>query len=107
MGGVSTIHQQLPEGMFSHLPYRYLESRMSKDRILIADDEADIALILKLQLEDAGYRTVRAKDGVEALEMLAKESFELILLDIKMPRMDGIEVLKRVRCTYPSMVVVM
>jgi len=80
---------------------------MSKDRILIADDEADIALILKLQLEDAGYRTVRARDGVEALEMLAKESFELILLDIKMPRMDGIEVLKRVRSSYPSMVVVM
>jgi len=84
-----------------------MESRMSKDRILIADDEADIALILKLQLEDAGYRTVRARDGVEALEMLAKESFELILLDIKMPRMDGIEVLKRVRSSYPSMVVVM
>lgn len=84
-----------------------MESRMSKDRILIADDEADIALILKLQLEDAGYKTVRAKDGVEALEMLAKESFELILLDIKMPRMDGIEVLKRVRCSNPSTVVVM
>lgn len=80
---------------------------MSKDRILIADDEADIALILKLQLEDAGYKTVRVRDGVEALEVLAKESFELILLDIKMPRMDGIEVLKRVRISYPSMVVVM
>ena len=45
-----------------------------KDKILIADDETDIALILKLQLEDAGYRTVRVKDGVEALEALARES---------------------------------
>jgi len=80
---------------------------MARDKILIADDETDIALILKLQLEDAGYRTVRVKDGVEVLEALAKESFELLLLDIKMPRMDGLQVLKIARESYPSMVVVM
>lgn len=80
---------------------------MVRDKILIADDETDIALILKLQLEDAGYRTVRVRDGVEALEMLAKEEFELLLLDIKMPRMDGLQVLKLARETYPAMVVVM
>lgn len=80
---------------------------MVRDNILIADDEADIALILKLQLEDVGYRIVRAKDGVEVLETLAKESFELLLLDIKMPRMDGLQVLKKVKVEYPSMVVVM
>ena len=80
---------------------------MARDKILIADDETDIALILKLQLEDAGYRTARVKDGVEALEMLAKEEFELLLLDIKMPRMDGLQVLKRAREAYPAMVVVM
>jgi len=68
---------------------------MVKNKILIADDEADISLILKLQLEDAGYSTVRVKDGVEALEALARESFELLLLDIKMPRMDGLQVLKQ------------
>ena len=70
---------------------------MEKDRILIVDDEPDIALILKLQLEDAGYRTVRAQDGVEALEIIRREAFALILLDIKMPRMDGLEVLSRIR----------
>jgi len=70
---------------------------MEKDKILIVDDEADIALILKLQLEDAGYRTVRAQDGVEALEMVGREQFSLIMLDIKMPRMDGLEVLSRIR----------
>ncbi len=84
-----------------------MESLMVRDRILIADDEMDIALILKLQLEDAGYKTVRVKDGVEALEMLAKEEFELLLLDIKMPKMDGLQVLKRAREAYPAMVVVM
>jgi PAS domain S-box-containing protein len=70
---------------------------MNRDRILIVDDEADIALILKLQLEDAGYRTVRAKDGVDALERMDREPFDLVLLDIKMPRMDGIQVLDRIR----------
>ena len=69
---------------------------MNKDKILIVDDEPDIALILKLQLEDAGYTTVRARDGIGALECLARERFELILLDIKMPRMDGIQVLERI-----------
>lgn len=77
------------------------------DKILIADDETDISLILKLQLEDAGYRTVRVRDGVEALEALAREQFELLLLDIKMPRMDGLQVLKRAREAWPAMVVVM
>ena len=70
---------------------------MQKDRILIVDDEPDIALILKLQLEDAGYQTVRARDGVEALEAIERERFTLIMLDIKMPRMDGLEVLSRIR----------
>jgi two-component system, OmpR family, phosphate regulon sensor histidine kinase PhoR len=69
---------------------------MSKDKILIVDDEPDIALILKLQLEDAGYQTVRARDGVEALEAIGQEAFALIMLDIKMPRMDGLEVLSRI-----------
>jgi two-component system, OmpR family, phosphate regulon sensor histidine kinase PhoR len=69
---------------------------MNRDKILIVDDEPDIALILKLQLEDAGFKTVRARDGIEALECLARETFELILLDVKMPRMDGLQVLSRI-----------
>ncbi len=80
---------------------------MNKDKILIVDDEADIALILKLQLEDTGYKTVRARDGIEALEHIDREKFALILLDIKMPRMDGMQVLARVRQDYPDMGVVM
>jgi PAS domain S-box-containing protein len=80
---------------------------MSKEKILIVDDEADIALILKLQLEDIGYKTVRARDGFEALEHIGRDKFNLILLDIKMPRMDGLEVLDRVRKDFPDMGVVM
>jgi len=76
-------------------------------RILIVDDEVDIALILKLHLEDSGFRTARARDGLEALEQVRRESFDLVLLDIKMPRMDGIEVLERLMADHPEMAVVM
>jgi hypothetical protein len=67
-----------------------------KQRILIVDDESDIALILKLQLEDAGYETLRARDGLEALAMLERETFDLVLLDIRMPRLDGMGVLRHI-----------
>ncbi|AAR33343.1 response regulator [Geobacter sulfurreducens] len=80
---------------------------MSGYKVFIVDDEADIALILKLQLEDAGYRTMRARDGIEALDALERESFDLVLLDIRMPRMDGIEVLERIRDRWPDLVVIM
>ena len=80
---------------------------MVKNKILIADDEADIALILRLQLEDAGFTTVRARDGAEALEMLGREDCELLLLDIRMPRVDGMQVLDRVRKERPELAVVM
>ncbi|SNB47272.1 response regulator [Geobacter sp. DSM 9736] len=80
---------------------------MNKDVILIVDDEPDISLILKLQLEDAGYRTIRARDGIEALDYLAKQKFSLMLLDIKMPRMDGLQVLARAHTEYPEVAVVM
>ena len=80
---------------------------MRRERILIVDDEADIALILKLQLEDAGYVTERARDGVEALDSLARDGFDLTLLDIKMPRLDGMQVLARVRNDYQDLAVVM
>lgn len=78
-----------------------------KSRILIVDDEPDIALILKLHLEDQGYETERARDGVEAIERLEREQFDLMLLDIKMPRMDGIRVLEKLRDLRPDQAVIM
>ncbi len=80
---------------------------MEKNKILIVDDEPDIALILKLELEDAGYFTVAARDGIEALDFLGRDSFALILLDIKMPRMDGMEVLGRIKESAWDVAVVM
>lgn len=78
----------------------------AKQRILIADDETDIALILKLQLEEEGYETCRARDGQETMALLEKELFDLVLLDIRMPRLDGIEVLKRLKAQERDVAVV-
>jgi two-component system phosphate regulon sensor histidine kinase PhoR len=80
---------------------------MKNAKILIVDDEADIALILKLQLEDDGYCTMRARDGFEALDLLNREDFSLVLLDIKMPGMDGIQVLEKLHSAHPEMAVIM
>ncbi len=77
------------------------------ERILIVDDEPDIALILKLHLEDAGYRTVCAQDGDQALAILAEEEFDLVLLDFRMPRMGGVEVLQRIRESGSDVAVIM
>jgi two-component system, OmpR family, phosphate regulon sensor histidine kinase PhoR len=80
---------------------------MKNTKILIVDDEADIGLILKLQLEDAGYSTMQTRDGLSALDLLNREDFSLVLLDIKMPGMDGIKVLEKLHKSHPDMAVIM
>lgn len=68
-------------------------------RILIVEDEMDIVQFLKLELEHEGYSTAYALDGREGLSMAENESFDLILLDISLPSLNGIEVLRRLRQT--------
>ena len=68
-----------------------------KDRILIADDEAEIRSLIRLYLENEGYEVLEASDGPEALEKAEHECPDLILLDIMMPRMDGFHVLRKIR----------
>ncbi|HEY3308197.1 MAG TPA: response regulator [Desulfuromonadaceae bacterium] len=79
----------------------------ANDRILIVDDEPDIALILKLHLEDAGYSTAWAQDGKKALAMLAEGEYSLVLLDIRLPRLGGVEVLRCVRESGNNVAVIM
>ena len=78
-----------------------------EERILIVDDEAMICSILSRRLAQEGYVCVTAKNGREALSLFYKETFSLIITDIKMPEMDGIELMKRVRTVNPSMIVIM
>ncbi len=66
-------------------------------KILICDDERDIVAALKIYLENAGYETLCAYNGREALSILEKEEVHLLLLDLMMPEMDGVETTRRIR----------
>ena len=68
-------------------------------RILLVDDEQAILTLLSYPLAQDGYEVVRASDGVEALERFAESDFELVVLDVTMPHMDGLEVCRRLRAT--------
>lgn len=63
-------------------------------RILIMEDEKAMARALELKLKHAGFEAVAVFDGEQGLELLAKESFSLILLDLVMPKVDGFKVLE-------------
>jgi len=76
-------------------------------RLLIVDDELVVRDSLKEWLEDEGFQADTAESGTEALEKLTKERFNMMLLDIKMPGMDGVEVLKRSKEINPELPVVM
>lgn len=62
-----------------------------KARVLVVDDEAKVLRITKLALEKAGYLVTTANDGVEALETLRAEPFDVLVTDVNMPRMTGEE----------------
>ncbi len=68
-------------------------------RILAVDDEKPIAQLLKLSLRRAGYECICAYDGLEAADLIEKESFDLILLDIMLPGLDGFELMEYIRST--------
>lgn len=79
----------------------------AKNRILVVDDEDALRTVLSSELEGEGYIVQMAGDGDEAIKILEKNSFDLILLDIKMPTVDGFEVLKFVKQHSPTTKVIM
>ncbi len=70
---------------------------MDKLKILVVDDEPQFVELIKMRLEDDGYDVVTAFDGREGLEKVKSESPDAVLLDILMPGLDGIKVLKKIR----------
>jgi CheY-like chemotaxis protein/phosphoribosyl 1,2-cyclic phosphodiesterase len=69
----------------------------TRPRILVAEDDDGVAETLKSVLEDDGYEIRRARDGVEAVNLLGEVPFDLVLLDLEMPGMDGFDVCRAVR----------
>ncbi len=69
---------------------------MMKEILIVEDNPMNMELILDL-LEFYGHRVTEAEDGIKALERLAERKFDLILLDMQLPKMDGLEVLDRIK----------
>lgn len=66
-------------------------------RLLVTDDEEVLRMLIVDTLEDEGYEINEACDGEEALQMQAEDDYDLVILDYMMPKMTGIEVLKKIR----------
>jgi DNA-binding NtrC family response regulator len=75
---------------------------MSKGKILVIDDEDIVRLSCSRSLVPEGYELKMAKNGPEGLKMLEEETFDLVLTDLKMPNMDGIEVLGTIKEKWPK-----
>ena len=72
---------------------------MSAQRVLVVDDEANMRRVLEIMLSRRGYRTLSAEDGQRALDLLQQETVDLVISDLRMPGMNGIELLRRLRET--------
>ena len=79
---------------------------MPSSRILVIDDEAAIRDSLRMTLEYEGYEFIGAATGQEGLALAEREAPDLVLLDVKMPGMDGLEVLDRLRSVNETLPVV-
>lgn len=82
------------EQVLFQLPFRRI--KMSK-KILLIEDDKDIINLVKHYLEKDGYRTLEAIDGVKGLDVLKKEKVDLAILDVMLPELNGIDVLKRIK----------
>ncbi len=76
-------------------------------KILVADDEMSIRLLYSEELKEEGYEVYMASNGREALEVVEKIPLDLVILDIKMPEMDGIEALRQIKEKRPDLPVVL
>jgi len=79
---------------------------MSKGKILVIDDEDIVLKSCHRALTPEGYDVKTAKSGVEGLKMLENELFHVALIDVKMPDMDGMEVLKKIKERWPDVIVI-
>lgn len=74
--------------------------------ILLADDCKNIREYCRREFEDEGYRVIVARDGMEVLQMMARIQPDIVVLDICMPGLDGLETISRINAAYPEAIVV-
>ena len=76
------------------------------EKILIIDDNNDICLLLERFLSKQGYKTASVQRGDDGLVLLRKEAFELVICDFKLPDIDGLEMLRRIKVMHPFTAVI-
>ena len=76
-------------------------------KILLADDDHSVRRVIQFKLQKAGYDVMAAEDGLQAMEHLRKDRFDLLLADIRMPRMDGLELLKQSKAVQPDLKIIL
>ncbi len=80
---------------------------VDKNRVLVVDDEDTLRTVLSQELKGEGYDVETASDGQIAIDTIREKTFDLILLDIKMPNVDGFEVLKYIKENHKNLKVIM
>lgn len=79
---------------------------MNNMKILVIDDEAIVRVSCERVLKPAGYEVIVTPKGTEAIELMKKEKYDLVLTDLKMPDMDGLDVLKHIKANWPDVIVI-
>ena len=80
---------------------------MIKDKILVADDEQSMREFLDIMLKKEGYKVSLASNGEEVVKLVENDLFDLVLLDIRMPKLDGISALRKIKANAPETIVIM
>ena len=80
---------------------------MPKENIIVADDEQSMREFLDIMLKKEGYKVSLASNGEEVLKLIDKDIFDLVLMDIRMPKLDGISALKNIKALSPETIVIM
>ena len=81
--------------------------KKEKERIIIIDDDKSILRVFTRIFQKQDYVTEAVETGEEAIEKLHNNSFDLALIDVKLPDMDGLELLRRINATNPNMIKIM
>lgn len=97
----------LPGDLNMACPIQYLQVEKDMQRILLVDDEKELVSFLAEELNDQGFEVATAFDGVEAVMKVVDEKWDALLMDVRMPKLDGINALRIIQKIHPNMPVIM